>query len=157
MKRRLFHFGRLNNCDPRILAFFEWWADEGPFPLTIPPGGGLRTDSAHQEGLFLAGYSRARTLDLTPHGRGAAADAYPAILDPSGSFVESIFLAAETTEGRKLFVQYGELAEARGLKWGGRFKPLSQSTGLGWDLPHLELPRWQDLPYPPPNAEGATR
>jgi hypothetical protein len=141
------HIDRLERTDARILAFFLWWADSGPHPITIPPFGGLRDSEKDQADLFKHGASKARTLKETPHGRGGAADALPAVLDPSGRWVKAIY-DGKHPEGRKRLLIYGELAEQAGLRWGGRFKPLDKD-GLGWDLAHVEVFDWLVLPFPP--------
>jgi hypothetical protein len=42
----------------------------------------------------------------------------------------------------------GEIGELCGLMWGGRFKPISLRTGLGWDPGHFQLPRPGETPGP---------
>lgn len=37
------------------------------------------------------------------------------------------------------YKKMGEIGEANGLTWGGRFKPIDPATGLGWDPYHLQL------------------
>lgn len=148
MTSRVFHFNRIAQVDPRLVQFFAWWNRQGPFAITIPQTGGIRTNELLQARLFSEGMTRARSLADTPHGRGAAVDAYPAVLDPSGVYVAAIHLDAKTEMSRMLFRTYGELAEQHGLHWGGRFEPLNEH-GLGWDLPHVEVHNWRELPYPP--------
>jgi len=134
----VFHFERLKGCRPEIIAFFNWWSKHGPYPLTIGQDGGLRKDEAKQLAFFNSHKSKARTLADTPHGRGAAADAYKAILNPEGTKVVAVKL------DRKSFEQYGALAEKRGFTWGGRF--------TSFDGPHIQMKEWKMLPYPPSTA-----
>jgi hypothetical protein len=141
MKVRVFHFNRVAMCDHRLVAFFSWWNIHGPFPITIPANGGLRTDELEQARFFAEGHSKAKTLDQTPHGRGGAVDAYPAILDPTGAYVAGIRIDPKDPQTKVLFTQYGSLAETHGLVWGGRWKFV--------DMPHVETPDWRDSPFPP--------
>lgn len=138
----VFHFNRAVGCDSRLLKFLAWWQMAGPFPITIPEYGGLRADAVAQEKLFAAHVSRAKTLEETPHGRGGAIDAYPAILDPRGEYVTGIELDYAKPETKVKFHRYGDLAEAHGLSWGGRWAGFP-------DYPHVEVPDWRSLPYPP--------
>ena len=39
-----------------------------------------------------------------------------------------------------IWMQIGHIAEALGLRWGGRFRPLN-GAGIGWDPGHVE---WRD-------------
>lgn len=159
---RVFHFNRVSGCDPRIIAFFGWWNVHGPYSLTVPELGGMRSDALAQLNLWRQGretpgphagepgypplgqiVTNAKTLFDTPHGRGKAADAYPAILDPTGTFVVGIKSNDKDPQTLLQFAQYGALAEAHGLEWGGRWaKP---------DRPHVQCKNWRD-PSPPPNG-----
>ena len=143
MSTLLFHRELLAGVDPRVTAFFDWWALEGPFPLRIADGGGLRTDAAAQAALYAAGRSRARTLAQTAHGRGGGADAYPVRVIGGR---RGIYLSTDGAAALERFQRYGELAEARGLKWGGRWLRAFPPHG---DCPHVEVPGWKMLPYPP--------
>lgn len=146
---RVFHLDRLALCVPAIRDFFLWWDMHGPFPLTIPPDGGLRSSEKHQARLFEAGATKAKTLADTPHGRGAAADAYPAVLDRTGHYVTAIRIDTRDTRTQDMYRQYGEAAERAGLVWGGRWKSIV-------DLPHVETPSWRLLPFPPKSLEKPT-
>lgn len=141
MKQKVYHFNRVAMCDSRLVAFFAWWQRNGPFPITIPSSGGLRTDELEQARLFEGGFTKAKTLQQTPHGRGCAVDAYPAILDPTGTFVAGIRTDSKDPQTKVLFAQYGSLAETHGLVWGGRWKFV--------DMPHVETPDWKEAPFPP--------
>lgn len=142
---RVFHFDRLAHCDKRLVDFFAWWQIAGPFPLTIPATGGLRHNSLEQARLFELGVTRAKSLQDTPHGRGAAVDAYPAILDPTGTYVVAIHRSAVDQDDVDRFATYGELAQKHGLEWGGSWPKFK-------DLPHVQCPNWRELPYPPQGA-----
>lgn len=145
--------------DPRLVDFFLWWEERGPFPITIPPDGGWRTDEAKQAALYAQGrtspgphagdtgypplgltVTAARTLAETAHGRKAAADSYPAVLSADGKRVASILVDDRAPKVRLKFHQYGILAEEHGLVWGGRWKRR--------DCPHVECPQWKSLPIP---------
>ncbi len=151
---RVFHYNRAAGCDERLLDFLGWWQVHGPHVITIPETGGPRYSQLEQRRLFVAHKSMAKTLEDTPHGRCGALDAYPAILDPTGRFVAGIHLDASAPEAKALFLAWGEAAESCGLKWGGRFLPIDPITGLGWDCPHIEVPDWQSLPFPPQPKES---
>lgn len=153
----VFHFDRLIGVSAECIAFFSWWRDFGPFPLTIPEGGGLRNDAAYQEGLFMTGRSRAKTLDQTPHGRGGAVDAYPAKV-VSGTVI-GIHQIKDGSEAIERFEKFGALAEAKGLTWGGRWLrafPPSKSNPRGGDCAHVESRLWPSLPFPPVLPKGAS-
>ncbi len=147
--------------DPRIVAFFTWWDEFGPFAITIPPDGGLRKDDAGQAALFAKGrtapgphagdsgypplgltVTNARTLKDTPHGRGCAGDAYPAILNGARDTVIAIYADDRDPKVDLLFHAYGIIAEDNGLTWGGRWRRK--------DKPHVEVPDWRKLPLPQP-------
>ncbi len=144
---RVFHFNRCAGCDPRLIDFLVWWQTHGPFPVTIPQTGGIRNSEAEQMRLYVSKKSKARSLAETPHGRGGAIDAYPAILDPTGTYVANIHLDVKNQQSRELFQRFGVLARDHGLEWGGDFKPLD-AHGIGWDCPHIQVPDWKELPYP---------
>lgn len=143
----VFHFGRVAGCVQPLVDFFAWWQLHGPFPVTIPPDGALRTDEIEQARLFAKGVSNARTLWETPHGRAAAIDAYPAIIHSTGAYVERILNDVRDAETLKLFSQYGALAESHGLTWGGRWHSK--------DYPHVEVPGWRELPFNGKSQPGA--
>jgi hypothetical protein len=126
---------RAAGAHPRLIAFLDWWDANGPIPITVGENGGVRTDPAAQLGYYLAGTSGAATLDDTPHGRGAAMDLWPYI---PGTLTPDFGAGAESLAR---YLAIGEAAERFGLVWGGRWtKP---------DRPHVELPGWRQLPYPP--------
>jgi hypothetical protein len=157
----VFHIERVlePGIDPRIREFFSWWNAYGSFPITIPPNGGLRTDSTGQAALFAQGrtmpgpyageggypplgltVTNARTLKDTPHGRGGAADAYPATLNKDRTSVVGIYTDDRDPKVQLLFTAYGYIAEDHGLVWGGRWRRK--------DYPHVEVPDWKRLPPP---------
>ncbi len=145
--------------DQRLLDFFWWWDEFGPFPITIPPNGGWRTSEAAQAHLFAQGrttpgpyagkdgypelgltVTNAKTLHDTPHGRKCAADAYPAILNKARTRVIGIYNDDREPKVHLLFNAYGMIAEDNGLVWGGRWRRK--------DLPHVEVPDWRKLSMP---------
>lgn len=129
---RVFHLERAMGVDARLRAFLGRWQTEGHFPILVAPEGGRRTDPTKQLRLFAEGVTKARTLEETPHGRGGALDLVPC--DPTGKTPFWSDTAA--------FSVIGEFAEAMGLEWGGRW------TGLV-DMPHIQVPDWRSLPFPP--------
>ena len=137
----VFHLDRTERCHPRLREFFGWWEKHGPWPITIPPNGGLRFDALEQARLFSEGHTKAMLLIDTPHGRGCAVDAYPAVLDATGTYVAGIRNNAKDPRTAKMFAQYGALAESWELTWGGRW--------TFQDLPHVEVPSWREAPFPP--------
>lgn len=153
----VFHRERADGVDDRLQAFLDYWDANGPFPITIPANGGIRTD-ATQAGLFaqgrstpgpnagMAGHSslgdkvtNASTASTTAHGHAGALDIYPAVLNASGTAVASVRTGGQGTADWALFQTIGRLAKAHGLRWGGDF-----SSPV--DGPHVEVPDWQSLP-----------
>lgn len=65
------------------------------------------------------------------HLEGMAADIVP--LADNGRIPWTI-----TEETAPLWLAIGEIGEANGLAWGGRWTPLD-AYGLGWDAPHYQL------------------
>lgn len=125
------HMERLMGVDERIWKSALEWSAAGPFVITVAPDGGLRTNPTWQAQMFLGGKSKARTLEETPHGRGGAADFYP---------LEKGRLVLDVDDPR--WEQLGVWFEARGLEWGGRWDRFK-------DKPHVQVPRWTSLPFPP--------
>ena len=138
---------------PQLQALLDDWNANGTHPVRIGDNGGLRTDSLIQQAIAASGLSKATNLATTAHGRGAALDVWPVGFNPNASFASQPAMMA-------LMQVFGEFAEARGYKWGGRwqikFTP-EQKAGLAppGDWPHVEMPDWVALPYPPPNYETA--
>lgn len=141
---------RAKDVNVKLLAFLEWWRANKSFDLIVAPSGGLRFGyEAEQKQLqfYNQGNSNARTLQETPHGRGAALDLWPAGFNPSIPIPRSV--SGPPVSGGTLqplaesrFFEMGVAAENFGLKWGGRWKS-------PYDLPHIEVPNWGALPYPP--------
>jgi hypothetical protein len=77
--------------------------------------------------------SRILVLNGVGHGNGTAMDVCAA--DAKGN----PFWKAPAD----IWFAMGEIAEMCGLVWGGRFKPLDQRTGLGWDPAHVQMRRPQ--------------
>jgi hypothetical protein len=151
----VFHLSRLAGVEQPVLSFFLWWGKKGPFPLTIPPDGGLRTNELVQYGLYAKGrtapgphagengfpelgltVTNAKTLADTPHGRGAAADAYPAIVVKNK--VIAIRDNIHDSQTLELFREYGRLAKNAGLEHGGDWPQA--------DWPHVQIHSWRSLP-----------
>ncbi len=143
--------------DQRIQDFFYFWAKHGPFPITIPETGGLRTDEAGQEELWNQGrtapgpragdtgfpvlgltVTAAKTLAQTPHGRGGAGDAEVAVV-MNGRVIATL-TDTRQPKIRLQYEHYGLLAEEHGLEWGGRWKSK--------DMAHVQVPDWKHLPMP---------
>lgn len=148
---KVFHLEHAAGVDARILAFLDWWGRLGPFPVTVPPDGGLRTDAV-QAVLYAKGrttpgphageagepelgrtVTNAATVHDTPHGRGAAVDLLPVKLDPSGTKVLAII-----DNDKGLFRMLGLIGEQHNFVWGGRFHRVDED--------HLELQNWRNLP-----------
>ncbi len=141
-RRRVRYRERAEGVLPPLVALLDAWDAEGTHDVMVAPDGGLRTDEARQAGYASSGTSNAATLEDTPHGRGAALDVYPV------SFLPYISGRWEDVPGpvKLEFATFGRFAEARGLKWGGRW---SSSRFPNGDQPHVELPNWRSYPYPP--------
>lgn len=139
---------------PDLQAFLDWWEQNGPFDVEIGqldgyPGGGLRTaaDAGGQAAACASGLSNACDLASTPHGRGAALDLWPVCC----GFSPTLSWEQWTPEIKSAFLTIGQLAESQGLTWGGRWRSTTFPHG---DQPHIELPYWRSLPYPPPDYGG---
>jgi hypothetical protein len=122
--------------DARMVGLLDWWERWGPFPIAVAPEGGLRTDAAKQLGFFNAGTSNARTLAETAHGRAGAFDLVPY----DGARRRLMYEGPGVPE---MFAVMGTVAKVLfKLEWGGDWRGLK-------DLPHVEVPDWRALPYPP--------
>lgn len=132
----VYYRDRAKGVHPRLVAFLDWWASGfGPFPLALGNDGGVRADEATQARLYAEGRTKAKTLAETPHGRGCALDLYPVdVVDAR------VRLVLDEKDPR--WVEFGELAESYGLKWGGRWTSIV-------DRPHVELPDWKQQSFPP--------
>ena len=64
------------------------------------------------------------------HQSGEAVDIVPVVNKRS-------LWSIRTPEEAALYLQFGTLAEASGLVWGGRWNPLDKH-GVGWDAVHFE-------------------
>lgn len=138
IRRMLRNRSRLGGrLDPRLEAFLDWWDRSGPFLITVGLDGGLRSDPALQEDLWKRKKSNARYLWQTPHGRGGAVDLWvykAGTLQPAFDTKDPATLAK--------YEAIGAAGKAHGLVWGGDWTTLR-------DYPHLEVPDWQRLPFPP--------
>lgn len=129
---------RARGAHPAMFGLLDLWEQEGWFPITVAPDGGLRTDAAKQRRFCETGVSNACTLDQTPHGRGGALDLWPVGFNPKISLDQQ-------PEIKEKFQLLGAWGESKGYRWGGRWtKPV--------DYPHFELGYWAQLPYPPGGA-----
>mgnify|MGYP001584753333 CR=1 FL=1 len=171
MSNLLFHREYLADLEAPIVAAFERWALEGPFPLRllcgwrrpgIPPTRRLaelglplldqdrRPWASLQLALFAAGRSKAPDERSTAHGRGAAVDAAPARVVQG--YCAGIYLPIDGPEALERYERYGESMERAGLAWGGRWLkafPPTKENPRGGDLGHVELPGWRELPFTP--------
>jgi hypothetical protein len=152
---RVFNRERANGVHPRLQELLDAWTREGTWNIVIGggsgfPNGGLRTQE-EVDAANAAGNSRATDVSQTPHGRGAALDVWPEGFSPFLSF-------ADQPDMQDMMQQFGEWAESHGMVWGGRFRGVYGSDpSITGDWPHVELPQWVALPYPPPDyANGAT-
>ena len=169
---RLYHAERLEGVCSQVRDFFDWWSHHGPFPLAVvsgvrAPGAPTREELRRlglpafapggqpwrdiQAALFAAKRTKAATLAETAHGRCGAADAVPLRLTATGCPFGTYDCQRDGVSAVERFERFGELAEANGLAWGGRWKSVFPPFG---DVAHVELPRWQSLPYPPVAQEA---
>lgn len=127
---------RLDSVHIQLRQLIEAWEYEGSHNIFIPADGGLRIGveaAAKQLEYFQRGTSNARTLDETPHGRGAALDVYPVGYDFSKPLEEQPAMRAR-------FEAFGAFAKRFGFVWGGDFRNLK-------DWPHVELPNWKTIQF----------
>lgn len=137
--QRVQNWERANGAVAPLQEFLGWWAANGPFPIMVAPDGGMRTDNAKQADFYARGLSKAKNLEQTPHGRGAALDLWPVGFNPGRSL-------SDQPEIKRRFEEMGRLAKARGFVWGGDW---------GWDFPHIEVKSWAKLyPYTGPKLAG---
>lgn len=153
MKLRVWHLERLDGTHPSVRELAASWVREGTHDVLVAPDGGLRTDEAGQADKAKAGLSAAASLKSTPHGRGAAGDFWPVSFLPfvpvSAGGMGPRWVAWEKLpqQVRDEFRAFGEFAEKRGFRWGGRWVSKLFPNG---DQPHVEMPQWGALPFPPP-------
>lgn len=133
---------RAAGCLQPIQDALDAWEREGTHDVLIAPDGGLRVDEEKQARYAAQGNSNAATLEDTPHGRGAAADVYPVSFLPHLQKRWEDVPASVQLE----FATFGRFCEARGLVWGGRWRGKTFANG---DQPHIEIPNWRSLPFPP--------
>jgi peptidoglycan L-alanyl-D-glutamate endopeptidase CwlK len=65
------------------------------------------------------------------HGNGTAMDVAPADINGNPKW----------SAAPEIWKTMGEIAEISGLDWGGRWKPINERTGLGWDCAHVQMRR----------------
>lgn len=134
---------RLRGVLPQLQATVLRW--NGPFNILVAPDGGLRIGAAaaaKQLEYYRTGASKAKTLQETAHGRGAAVDIWPEGFDPTKSLDLQPAIRAR-------FVFIREWALEQGLV-------LIGTPAETWDYPHWQLPNWTSYPYPPTNTNGAS-
>jgi hypothetical protein len=146
------HKHRVQGCLDPIHVLLSLWEIDGKHDILVAPNGGLRLNAATQAALAQSGMSRAADLRSTPHGRGAAVDVWPTsflahVPERDGGTAKRWTSWEALPVGVKAdFLVFGEFAEARGFKWGGRWRNAMFPYG---DQPHVEILAWQSLPYPP--------
>lgn len=124
----------------KVLQFADWWADNGPFVITVahndPPfdrvaaPGGNR-DDGEQLQAFLLGISKAKVAKDSAHGHGMAGDFWPDEFDPRTPW------ALQPQSIKDKFATIADIGEKQfGLYAGRHFG----------DMPHLEEPGWQFTP-----------
>ena len=137
------HLERATGVHPSLRALLEAWNALGSHTVIVAPDGGKRTDAAKQASYAASGTSNAPTLESTPHGRGGALDLYPTSFLPHLALRTSWENLPQSV--RDEFEAFGVFAEARGFKWGGRWRSVKFPNG---DQPHVEIIGWQSLPFP---------
>lgn len=154
---KIHHRERAAGVHTLLLAFLDWWEVNGPFELTVVALGGVRSQRVVMEL-----YEQGRTQPGPP----CRCERRPCHKHPLGLTVSSAVDVEETAHGRAAaldvapwingqvpwddwsrFETLGELGEAHGLEWGGRW------TGRK-DGPHLQVPNWRALPFPPVTGVG---
>lgn len=149
---------RARGVHPSLRALLEDWDRTGAHRVVVALNGGLRSSADTQAELAAAGMSNATTLQVTPHGRGGAIDVWPLSFLPhvpvsSGGTALRWSSWEQLPQGVKDdFRVFGEWAEARGFKWGGRWRSAKFPNG---DQPHIELANWSSLPFPIPGGSYA--
>jgi peptidoglycan L-alanyl-D-glutamate endopeptidase CwlK len=73
---------------------------------------------------------------LSRHTEREAVDIVPLLTDRNGKF----FVPWDYDKYAEVWLTLGEIMEAVGFEWGGRWPPLG-SSGLGWDPPHNQMRR----------------
>lgn len=147
---QVFHIERCPP-NPKLWAFLQWWAANGPFPIVVIFG--FRTD-AQQRALYAQGRTTPGKIvtdapdgSKTAHGRYGAVDCQP-VRDSAGDLVKLIYTGDEDdpivrATANDLLDRYCQAVRDHGLVSGADFPNLI-------DKPHAQDPDWQSLPYPPP-------
>jgi hypothetical protein len=154
---RVHHRERAQGSHDKLIAFLDWWETGGPFEIVVAQMGGPRSQRVVSE-LYAQGRTQpgppcrcklkpcakhplgltvtnAKRAEDTAHGRAAALDLLPLIN------------GVVPWDDWHAFERLGELAEAFGLEWGGRFPEPK-------DGPHVQLTGWRSLPFPPVGLVG---
>lgn len=136
---RVFHYEKAALLNPRLREVLDEYATNGPWPIlltsTVREGAAAALEQA---GYFAAGYSKAKTLQETPHGRRAAFD-FNVVREVNGDAVVRTWRPEENPD---LYRQVAQFFTVRGCSWGGNWKSFV-------DMPHIELTDWRNLPFPP--------
>jgi D-alanyl-D-alanine carboxypeptidase len=155
----VYNLERVTGVDDRLSWFLAGWQVHGPFEIVIPPDGGVRKDAARQAVFYAQKTSNAATLADTPHGRAGAIDICPYGPTPLTRKGSTVFVLGPQypenlpphlqAECVAKFRRIGAIAKRLGFVWGGDWaRP---------DMPHIEVPDWRLLPFPPPTAPGGFR
>ena len=140
----LLHAERLSGLHPDLIDVVQRIAGAASFDLLVSQGW---RDNLTQMKYFLAGKTRARTADASPHGWGLGVDLAPMLpgrggkwpVDNDPSWDELGDLAV--TFGQLLYVERGKVA--MGNWWGGEPSFVKQAGFR--DAPHVQLPDWRSL------------
>lgn len=136
---------RAKGVDARLLAFLDWWEQNGPFTIMVGVDGGVRTPvdqlRLYSQGRILqAGIwtvvgktvTKAMSAEDSAHGHAGAVDLWVVL---NGR----VQLDEKKPEVLRAYKRLGELGEQQGLQWGGRWvDPV--------DYPHFYVPDWRQLP-----------
>lgn len=153
------HLERLDLVHPELAAFVDLLAEaeqdwvvvtgiRTPAQVTVKWAEGRTTPGPHagEPGYPELGetVTEVRTLQSAPHAiRVTPQGLYGCAVDvqyllPSGKLSEG-----GTAAEQAVYLRMGQLAEAHGLRWGGRFKRVDQA--------HVELVAWRSYPLPNPD------
>lgn len=132
----------LNDLDVRFrVKVFEFLArlTEANIPVVIAC---TRRSDAEQAQAVATGHSK---VTHSKHQDGLAIDVVP-----YEQYLEYGADKLQWNSADPIFKKIGDIGEAIGMRWGGRFKPLNDA-GIGWDPGHFEEPsdvKVVDLPRP---------
>lgn len=147
MSPLVFHQERCPD-NAKLKAFIAWWAQHGPFPLTIAYGN--RSDAEQWE-LYQLGRTKpgkivtnAKSAAESAHGHSAAIDCYPVREVYGNGMPKLVYMGDEAdlvvrSEAKRRFEIYARLGKDHGLESGLDFPGLH-------DAPHLQDPDWKSRP-----------